>query len=61
MKTYEVTIGQISHRILKYEVQAESESRAEQLAWARKHKELKAAQMIGNEEFIQEIIVKEEA
>lgn len=61
MKTYQVTIGQISHRILKYEVQAESESRAEQLAWARRRKELKAAQMIGNEEFIQEIIVKEEA
>ncbi len=61
MKTYQVTIGQISHRILKYEVQAENEGRAEQLAWARRHKELKAAQMIGNEEFIQEIIVKEEA
>jgi hypothetical protein len=61
VKTYQVTIGQISHRILKYEVQAESESRAEQLAWARRRKELKAAQMIGNEEFIQEIIVKEEA
>lgn len=59
MKTYEITIEKVEHRVWTYEVQATHQDQAEELAWARKIKESEPGQLVAKDEYIDHISIKE--